>query len=128
MLFIQINCFFRLSYHAWYDMATYVIKLRFHPVLIIKHMRGEKLKLRIGFHSGPCVAGVVGTKMPRYCLFGDTVNVASRMESTGEKLRIHISHTTKVLLDKINADENEIGEFIYERRGDGIEVKGKGKM
>ena len=46
--------------------------------------------MRMGMHSGDCVAGVVGTKIPHYSVFGDTVEVAGLMESSGEPMKIQV--------------------------------------
>lgn len=79
---------------------------------------GESFQLRIGIHSGSVVAGIIGISKFSYDLWGDTVNVASRMESNGMPGKIQVTGATYERLKE---------QFIFEERGM-IEVKGKGKM
>ena len=78
------------------------------------------MRMRIGIHSGPCVAGVTGIKMPRYLLFGDTINIASKMESMGLPMKVHISQTTELLV-RFNP------AYCIEKRGE-VDIKGEGDM
>jgi class 3 adenylate cyclase len=87
----------------------------------IEHMQKELLRpisCRIGMHCGPVVAGVIGAKRTIYDVWGDTVNVASRMESLGAPGRIQVTNAVR---ERLGA------RYEFEERGQ-IEVKGKGLM
>ncbi|KAI8499673.1 hypothetical protein Bbelb_227240 [Branchiostoma belcheri] len=96
------------KYHAHHvcDMALDMIRSMEH---LKDPSTNENLHIRVGVHSGMVVAGVVGLKMPRWCLFGETVNTASYMEASGEGMHVHISQVTK--------DYLQGQPYIIEERG-----------
>ncbi|EGT44749.1 hypothetical protein CAEBREN_05486 [Caenorhabditis brenneri] len=91
------------------NFDTIIDKFDCYKTFTVAHVPDEKLRLRIGNHTGPVVTGVVGIRMPRYCLFGDTVIVANNMESSGEPMRIQISSDMYELILKC-------GGFVTEQR------------
>jgi len=101
------------------DHATAVAELALGMVEAVARLNvssGRDWRIRIGVHSGPAVAGVIGTRKFVYDVWGDTVNVASRLESSAEPNRIHISKPVAEALR---------GTFDLEPRGT-IDLKGKG--
>mmetsp|Transcript_31259 Transcript_31259/g.77436 ORF Transcript_31259/g.77436 Transcript_31259/m.77436 type:complete len:320 (+) Transcript_31259:906-1865(+) len=96
-------------------------RMALQMIVAMKQFRNdlhEQIQIRIGVHSGNCVAGVIVTKKFTYDVWGDAINTASRMESHGEPSRVHISESTYKLIQQ---------DFECEDRGT-IYVKGKGEM
>jgi class 3 adenylate cyclase len=87
-------------------------------ILHLNQQNHSNFKIRVGIHTGPVVAGVIGKNKFNYDLWGDTVNIASRMESQGISGCVQVSEITYQRLKD---------DFVLEQRGT-IEVKGKGKM
>ena len=98
------------------EMQTFIT----NRIAVKDELNEMSFKMRLGIHTGPVVAGIVGVKKFQYDIWGDTVNTASRMESCGKIGKVNISERTYTLL------KND-PKFNFEYRGE-IEAKGKGKM
>ncbi|HID03744.1 MAG TPA: adenylate/guanylate cyclase domain-containing protein, partial [Desulfobacterales bacterium] len=102
------------------DHAENVARAAFEMVDYVKsrNLDAEHTwQLRVGMHSGPLVGGVVGTEKYLYDIFGDTVNIAARMEEIAQPMQVNVSSTTYELLKD---------EFVFSN-GKTVEIKGKGR-
>jgi len=99
-------------------IAAAELALRMRNHVANNAIAGHRIEMRIGIHSGPVVAGIIGTGKFSYDLWGDTVNTASRMESTGPAGSIQVSGVTYGLIrDRFDCTPRGL-----------VEVKGKGEM
>lgn len=103
-------------------LVNFVMEMRSRLRYINEHSYNN-FKLRVGINFGPVTAGVIGASKPQYDIWGNTVNVASRMESTCEIGRIQITEEVYEILKDFNHEQN----FQFTSRGS-INVKGKGMM
>lgn len=103
---------------ADHAQAAADLALRMRDHVAVNRIAGQRIKMRIGIHSGPLVGGVIGTGKFSYDLWGDTVNTASRMESEGVAGAIQVSPATYELIRN---------EYVLTPRGT-VTVKGKGDM
>lgn len=101
--------------------AAFEIRKFMHQRKKEKEARGEiPFDLRIGIHTGPVVAGIVGVRKFQYDIWGDTVNTANRVENAGKSAKVNISQSTYELV-------KDNSTFMFENRGK-IQVKGKGEL
>src|SRR5262245_24868887 len=100
------------------EAAAELARAMLETVAAIADETAVPIAVRIGIHTGPAIAGVIGRKKFSYDVWGTTVNIASRMESHGQAGKVHISQAVARRLN---------GRFALEDRGE-IDVKGSGHM